>query len=389
VHQSTGVLSDPPLAQVRPEQRFYLPELDGLRFYAFLGVFAVHSLPVTESVYRSAGLPLPRLCAAIVNAGGSGVDLFFVLSAFLITSLLMKEQQQRAAISLHSFYIRRIFRIWPLYFAVVLLGVFFAHTMARIGWFYDQRLSGSYLAGYLTFASNWVYALHGAPQSVCAPLWTVAIEEQFYLVWPLLMKALARRGITMVAIATLVVATIYQLLIVWQRGSRGFIFYGSASRCAPLALGVLIALYSDRLASLGRGSRRVLGTCGVALWIASCWWGWEPFGPATLGMVANRLAISAGAVAVFLACLHSRNKLVTAKWVVGLGKISYGLYMLHFTGILLAATLLRPAGRLELLGNRGLALVLTMLLAFASYRWLETPFLRAKRRFETVLSRPV
>src|SRR5271170_7667942 len=80
-----------PIAQTHSERRFYQPELDGLRFYAFLGVFVCHTLPVHESSYRGLHVPLPWLWPAIVESGGSGVDLFFALSAFLITSLLFNK----------------------------------------------------------------------------------------------------------------------------------------------------------------------------------------------------------------------------------------------------------------------------------------------------------
>jgi peptidoglycan/LPS O-acetylase OafA/YrhL len=110
-------------------QRFYQPELDGLRFYAFLGVFAYHTLPEQPAFYRSLRIPLSSLWAAVAKSGASGVDLFFALSAFLITSLLLREQQQTGGLSLRLFYVRRILSIWPLYFAVLAVAVVLAHTI--------------------------------------------------------------------------------------------------------------------------------------------------------------------------------------------------------------------------------------------------------------------
>src|ERR1700722_5960803 len=178
-----------PLSRAAKPRRFYRPELDGLRFYAFLGVFVCHTVPNEAKFYSDLHLPMPRLLAAVVRSGAAGVDLFFVLSAFLITSLLLRERQETGKISLRLFYIRRILRIWPLYFLVVALGIVFAHTMANF-WYYTQNLPWYYVAGYLLFVSNWVYAVFGAPQSICAPLWTVSIEEQFYLIWPVFAKML-------------------------------------------------------------------------------------------------------------------------------------------------------------------------------------------------------
>ena len=165
--QLVQMLGEAPSAIAPPERRFYQPELDGLRFYAFLGVFVYHTLPSQA---------MPWLWGAVIKSGAAGVDLFFALSAFLITSLLLRERQQTGRISLRLFYLRRILRIWPLYFVVLALGVVLAHTVP------DQRLPWYYIAGYLLFIGNWVSAAFGHPQSICSPLWTVSIEEQFYLV---------------------------------------------------------------------------------------------------------------------------------------------------------------------------------------------------------------
>src|ERR1700753_1939834 len=125
--QLTGVLHSSPMAALT-QRRFYQPELDGLRFYAFLGVFICHTLPFDGALYRKFHLPLPALWGAAAKAGACGVDLFFALSAFLITSLLLRERQETGSVSLPRFYLRRILRIWPLYFLVIGVGVVLAHT---------------------------------------------------------------------------------------------------------------------------------------------------------------------------------------------------------------------------------------------------------------------
>ena len=136
---------------------------------------------------------MPWLWGAVAKSGAAGVDLFFALSAFLITSILLREREETGGISLRRFYLRRVLRIWPLYFLLIALGVVLAHTMAT------QSLPWYYVAGYLLFAGNWVHAVFGRPESICSPLWTVSIEEQFYLIWPLLMKMLTRRGMIVAA----------------------------------------------------------------------------------------------------------------------------------------------------------------------------------------------
>jgi peptidoglycan/LPS O-acetylase OafA/YrhL len=309
--------------------------------------------------------------------------LFFALSAFLITSLLLREREETGGISLRRFYLRRVLRIWPLYFLVIALGVVLAHTMAK------QSLPWYYVAGYLLFVGNWVHAVFGRPESVCSPLWTVSIEEQFYLIWPLLMKMLGRRGMIIAGIATFLLANVSRMVFMLTGWSGGFIYYGSTSRCDSLALGILLALFADRLPKLTRGMRLLFVATGLMGWVVSSAWLNEQPGPVDMRMVLGRLVVSLAAGAILYGCLHSRSRLVRGDWVVRLGKISYGLYMLHLTGILIMLSLLHPVWGWQLLATKALGFVMTVILALASYRWIESPFLRLKDRFATVLSRPV
>ena len=381
--QLTGVLHSAPMVSAHTQRRFYQSELDGLRFYAFLGVFVCHTLPFDGEFYRRFHLPIPWLWGAVAKSGAAGVDLFFALSAFLITSILLREREETGGISLRRFYLRRILRIWPLYFLLIALGVVLAHTMAK------QSLPWYYVAGYLLFVGNWVHAVFGRPESICSPLWTVSIEEQFYLIWPLLMKLLRRRGMIVAAIVTFLLATVCRVGFMLAGSSGGFIYYGSVSRCDSLALGILLALFADRLPRLTRSARLLLLAGGLLGWVASSAWLNEQPGPVDIRMVLGRLIVSLAAGAILYACLHSHSKLVRGEWVVRLGKISYGLYMLHLTGILIMLSVFHPVWGWQLLATKGLGFVMTVILAMASYRWVESPFLRLKDKFATVLSRPV
>jgi peptidoglycan/LPS O-acetylase OafA/YrhL len=381
--QLTGVLHSAPMAVAHTQRRFYQPELDGLRFYAFLGVFICHTLPFDGAFYRRFHLPIPWLWGAIAKSGAAGVDLFFALSAFLITSILLREREETGGISLRRFYLRRILRIWPLYFLLIAVGVVLAHTMAK------QSLPWYYIAGYLLFVGNWVHAVFGRPESICSPLWTVSIEEQFYLIWPLLMKMLRRRGMIVAAIVTFLLATVSRVGFMLAGSSGGFIYYGSVSRCDSLALGILLALFADRLPRLRRGARWLLLAGGLLGWVASSAWLNEQPGPVDIRMVLGRLIVSLAAGAILYACLHSHSKLLRGEWVVRLGKISYGLYMLHLTGILIMLSLFHPVWGWQLLATKALGFVMTVILAMASYRWVESPFLHLKDKFASVLSRPV
>jgi len=383
VSLSTEVLSEVAPVKAPSSRRFYQPELDGLRFYAFLGVFVCHTLPFEASFYHGLHLPMPWLWGATVKAGAAGVDLFFALSAFLITSLLLREREETGDISLKHFYLRRILRIWPLYFLVIGLGLVLSHTMA------NQHLRWYYVAGYLLFAGNWVHAVFGRPESIAFPLWTVSIEEQFYLIWPLLVKRLERRGLIVAGVVIFLLATVCRVGFVLAGVSGGYIYYGSTARCDSIALGILIALFADRLPELTRTARLLLVSGGLVGWIAASAWLTDQPGPISIREVPGRLIIALAAGAMLYGCLYSRSKFLTGAWVVQLGKVSYGLYLLHLAGLLLAKSVLHPISGTALLATKAVGFVLTLLLAFASYRWVESPFLRMKDRFARVLSRPV
>ena len=126
---------------------FYRPELDCLRFFAFLAVFVHHSMPRSVEFYTSHHLP--AALSNVAYAGAFGVNLFFCLSAYLITELLLREKSQVGQLNVRAFYIRRVLRIWPLYFSFVL----FAFGLTFID--RTQNFSATKLIMFLMLAGNW------------------------------------------------------------------------------------------------------------------------------------------------------------------------------------------------------------------------------------------
>jgi len=143
----------------KPASRFYAPELDALRFFAFFGVFLFPAAPRTMDFYAAAGYPLwlSKLLIAVFGAGASGVDLFFALSAYLITSLLLRERESTGMVDVRGFYLRRILRIWPLYLSFVAFSAAAAHFLP------GQNLPAQYVLGLSLLAGNWIYAFYGLP----------------------------------------------------------------------------------------------------------------------------------------------------------------------------------------------------------------------------------
>jgi peptidoglycan/LPS O-acetylase OafA/YrhL len=350
-------------------RRFYLPQLDGLRFVAFLAVFVFHFL-------QSARRPLSSSLIAVAEAGAFGVDLFFILSSFLITSLLLREHASEGQIHVRAFWVRRALRIWPLYFLFV--GVFLLLN----------RPPGWYALGLLTFTTNWAL-LHRWYPSPMNHLWSVAIEEQFYLCWPLILALLGARWLPAVSAAMIGGALVARA---WLLASRATLtdqalWIHTLDRLEPLALGILIAWFWPRIAPTPRlPAWSGLASVGaawalVAIIIGYC------VTPGTL-LVSPPIwtytlvdVILAGSLGI---TVWAASGLLAHPILVYLGRISYGLYVFHFPVIYGVREGFGLRWPLRLL----LTLGLTVALAAYSYRFLEQPFLRLKQRFTYVRSAP-
>jgi peptidoglycan/LPS O-acetylase OafA/YrhL len=321
---------------------FHRPELDVLRFGAFLLVFVHHALP--HSGWMLAG---------IARAGALGVDLFFALSAYLITELLLRERRSRGAIDIRAFYIRRILRIWPLYYFALLILV---PVMSMLP---GERMPWAYFATFATFGGNWACAAWGYPPSSFALLWSVSIEEQFYLTWPWLVR-LGEIYLRMIAYAMLAVATATRLVLVIRGVHHPGIWCNTLARLDPIAGGALLACFlNGSMPEHKRGRRMLWIGLGAALLLGSGAVGDNEGWPV---LVTYPLA-AAASVAIIFGILGARLRAGAY-----LGKISYGLYVFH-------------AAVIRVVPPPILALPLTIAAAALSYRFLESPFLRLKDRF--------
>jgi peptidoglycan/LPS O-acetylase OafA/YrhL len=379
-------LATEPVAPHRAE-RFYQPELDALRFFAFLGVFIFHAAPKYMDFYDAAGAPrwLSNLLISTFGAGAFGVDLFFALSAYLITSLLLRERTATGALDLRGFYLRRILRIWPLYLAFVAFAAILGLLIP------SQHLPLRYVAAYCLLAGNWSYVFYGLPASFSVPLWTISIEEQFYLAWPLAIRRATVRTIAVIAVSLLVIANAWRIWLAITAAPVDQMEYNTFTRLDPIAWGVLIALFSHKLPQLSRSQRIALLCAGAVACIVE--YGFtvliNPPKFSTWKLAMSHPVTSLASTAVLLAVMGSQNSFLRNSWLLYLGKISYGLYVVHEFAHLCAKYILPASTPLQVLAQTAISLALTILLAAASYRWLESPFLRLKERFAHVQSRPV
>ena len=347
--------------------------LDSLRAIAALTVLFGH----VELIKAEFALPNIFSIPFFDQAGHNGVLLFFVISGYIITRLLLNEQQSTGKISIRGFYMRRILRIWPLYF-FVLLSTMLIYSYSP-GW----------TTGILCFTilANVAHAL-GHGWLVSPQIWSIGAEEQFYLFWPSLVKYL--RPFIGIVLAVIIIGytalphALRFLLDVcgWANPlNLRFIdvfFYGTKFNL--LAMGALLAwcqhknfkflkwFYKSRFSL-------VLIILPFALWFS----GWHPplFADVILGLLFTMMLANV-TVNHYLAF---NNKILNY-----LGKISYGIYMYHWVVIMFIATTLSAYIKINYLPWNiilyALSLSITLLLSAVSYHTLESYFLNLKKKFE-------
>jgi len=310
-------------------QRFYRPELDVLRFCAFLAVYVCHSLP--SDVIATASTRGDASICLLKDVGNFGVCLFFMLSSFLITELLRRELEAYRDVHIGAFYLRRMLRIWPLYF-----GITIAYALGG-RYFPAMRMESGRVLAYFLLAGNWYIALHPWIQTPLRSLWSISVEEQFYLVWPLLAhfggtRMIAKAGFAIVPLSLMAIMIAssdkaYAYNTVWLNSFTQFQFF---------AWGALLALaLNGGMPKLHRAVRGVVGLGGVVLWLFAAYaTGIKRPGAKVSSMqfCCGYLIVAAGCLLLLLAVLGTKLRL--PEWPVCLGKISFGLYVFHETAFL-------------------------------------------------------
>jgi peptidoglycan/LPS O-acetylase OafA/YrhL len=314
---------------------------------------------------------------AAAPGGLIGVDIFFVLSGFLITTLLLEERRLTGRTSLPRFYTRRALRLMPALLVVLLWCVLMAALEPT--W----RLAAPTLRAVpfsLGYVANWAYA-YGADLGLLAHTWSLSVEEQFYLLWPLLLIGLMRwRGPRTALLACGVgILTVWVARAVMVAHGAGWLpVYGSfETRADALLAGCALAL-AGHLGLLRRlpgwlvAAAGLLGFAALAAVIRLP----DPYG----WLLHGGFGVVAIATSLLLAALVTRSwsplvSLFSLRPLVALGRVSYGVYLWHFPLILMIYPQVASRGVASFVVILGLAFTL----ASISYVLVETPFLRVKR----------
>ncbi len=365
-------------------QRFYRPELDMLRLLAFLMVWAAHALLAFDG-----HLPRPLL-VTLEGAGSCGVPVFFFLSAFLITELLRRERQRTGTVQLRSFYVRRMLRIWPLY-----LGILLIYGLLGLHW-HGFRIEPGRLLASVLLAGNWYIVFHPTITTPMRALWSVSVEEQWYLLWPRFCRGLSRRHL--LAACILIIAGAQGLLALLAHHAPGRLlgvtaWDNSGVQFQFFALGAAAALLLDGRVPHMRPSVRVLlsaaGAASMLLAAGVCRIKEMGIPHSAASLMTGYAGAGAGAACLFFAVYGIAPQRCPA-FSVRLGQLSFGLYVFHETGFFLANAAARrflwPQTLFNLAAEKLLALAVAVLLAFVSYHLWERPFLRWKQRWAVVRS---
>jgi len=358
----------PPVSGVR-RTRPRWPALDGLRAIAIVAVVWHHSLP--------SALP------GLLGRGYLGVPLFFALSGFLITRLLLAERQATGDISLGRFWLRRSLRIFPLYY-VVLAG--FVLRVALLEPDDATRHFFASLPAYASYTSNW-FVRFDVPHPVWFGFaWSLATEEQFYLWWPPLLRFTARAGRWLPPLVLLGSLALDQLaehgaFATWMPPGTVSARV-AASSSGAMALGALMALLLEHprgRALLGRplATRHALPLSALAALALI----WRPVGPPLAIDLAFALLVATAALARDRGALE---RVLTLPWLLHVGRVSYAVYLFHVPWIGLLSRgfpgLREQPGALFVA-----AFTLSVISASISYRHFEGPLLALQERFRPAL----
>ena len=349
----------------------FILELDGLRGLAILMVM----------VHRFWPRPGYGVAADVAGAGWIGVDLFFVISGFLIAGILLDTRGETGYF--RNFYARRVLRIFPLYYVFV-IGVFIAFA-GNAGF---REGAGSPL-WYLLHLGNVPEGLLDKPVPYwLGPVWSLAIEEQFYLTFPLLVFLLDRRRLTILLVAMIVLAPVIRLVTMMAMPEHERVQYMfTPCRIDTIAAGCLLAVIV-RTVDLARwrDTAQLVAFCAVpsvvVLAIAS---GLERTSPFDRLFGYSLVAVGCASVIALVVFARGARSTAFLRWapLTYLGKLCFGLYLLHRPADTIVSAFASRAGLEGALRLMPLKLAVAVVLATISWRLFERPFLRLKDRFSS------
>ena len=356
-------------------QRTYHPALDGLRGVASLLVVFYHNFEFINRYFFF---------------GWIGLDIFFVLSGFLITSILLSTVEQPGY--LKKFYVRRMLRIFPLYYATLIVVLLILPRIpalpVRLDYYVEHQV------WLWTYLQNWIYIFQPATdQNALTHLWSLAVEEQFYLLWPLVIAVLPRPKFLLLFIAGLLLVTVGLRTWLWLNQVEGLSYFSlyTFTRIDGICIGCMVAILHRLRPGILQRNTAVVVLAFAAVnflfyFVNRAYNNSFPYlamvGYTTLAMLIGLLVsdIASGQPSVF-------RRVLSIRPLRFLGRISYGCYIIHWPLYLLTAPALESWIQQQLpwmpqyYASSAIITILSYFLGYLSFRYFETPFLKLKRRF--------
>lgn len=371
-------------------KRQYFENLDGLRLLLATAVLSAHSM-LGDSLKAICPSDFVKRIISTFSNGPYGVSFFFVLSGFLITYLMLEEQELTSGFSIKNFYVRRILRIWPVYYGLLVFTfIIYPKVKVFIGIAdqnpFDIVHQMLFLANFDSIRVNHLGLKSVAPMMVNIN-WSVSIEEQFYLVWPMLFLIFRGRKFIIAILISLLGCWLFRL----YNTDGDILYYHTLAVVGDLAIGATFAYFSfyrqeQIIALLTRLNRiAIIGIyiSGILLLMYN-----DVLDPLVFPMI--RVANALFFAFVILEQSFSPNsffKFSNAKRLSAMGKYTYSLYMLHPLGIQTAILVFRYTG-IQRENSFGLAMLYVLIsfivafaLAIASYHLVESKFLKLRKKF--------
>ncbi len=363
----------------------YLPGLNTLRFIAAFLVIISHGQQslFKLNIYNGNVLPI------LEHGGENGVEFFFVLSGFLITYLLLKEINKTGTISIKQFYIRRVFRIWPLYFFIILLGIILLELLYPLIYhkLYFNFPMWKWLSLYFLFLPNLATMIY--QMGLLHPLWSIGVEEQFYLFWAPLMK-LFRNKVLQVILLFIVISSTWQIVLErnylhLDERINGFLTF---QKFYAMAIGsffgyVFYQWKENFQKSIWSNTFfQILLVILIAIHFSID----IPY--AGYFLFKFFLAIIFGLIIINTVSIETTIFKIEKKVFTYLGTISYGLYMYHmvvdyFLRTIFSKVTIPISIYLQAILYHILLLGLTILIASLSFKYVESYFLKLKHKYDT------
>jgi len=364
-----------------------IPELDGIRGIAILIVMCFHIPPHAELFFDA---PLAKFFYSISQMGWAGVDMFFVLSGYLITNILLEKKGQEHYF--RNFHMRRVLRIFPVYYLSL--------TIIFFGGFYDTSNTGGNVLSlglwFYSYLQNWLFASGSGTGLYLGHFWSLAIEEQFYLVWPLVVYFADRKLLTKIGSISVVGALLLRIYLIFLLDRpdivNTFPYFSTVTRVDSLLIGALIAIGFQSVEykrQLVKDAPKVLG---LSLLIVAACILVQPDSPlfnngAMMTVGLSGLALMTGALIIVLLTRDEANfgrRFFRHPTLTFLGKYSYALYVFHWPITSLFIEYYIQQGYqgfvpwlLFILGCFSISLILALL----SWNLMEKPILSLKRHF--------